>query len=108
MMGGPSPPRQAHRENARPCKAFRLMPRGGVVAEAEHALGAQGGQVRTCDGGSIRLNAAEKRPLAAQRGPQTTGAGVHVREPHSHAGRIKGFGYIPECYRYWEVGGCIA
>ena len=97
--------------------------------------GASGGLVETCDGGSIRLNATEERLLQLhneareQRGleplclqPTLTEAArahsedmiekdyfAHVSPSGETLGeRLKRFGYTPEGYGYWKVGGNIA
>ncbi len=103
------------------------------AARATHA--SDGLRVRTCDGGSIRLNAAEKRLLElhnearTQRGLEplcvdptlTEAARAHSEDmiekdyfAHTTPGggslgeRLKRFGYTPEGYRFWKVGGNIA
>lgn len=97
--------------------------------------GASGSPVETCDGGSIDLNAAEKKLLKlhnearTQREleplcPQPTlteAARAHSEDmveedyfAHASPGgetlgeRLKRFGYTPEGYGYWKVGGNIA
>lgn len=91
-----------------------------------------GGPVETCDGGSIRLNAAEKKLLElhnearTQRGLEplcvnpalTEAARAHSedmieKDYFAHTtpdgetlgDRLKSFGYTPEGYRLWKVGG---
>ncbi len=96
---------------------------------------ASGALVETCAGGRIRLNAAEKRLLELhneareQRGIEplclqttlTEAARAHsedmIEEDYfAHTSpdgetlgeRLKRFGYTPEGYGYWKVGGNIA
>ncbi len=108
-----------------------------AVAAARATQKASGGgrEVRTCDGGSILLNAAENRLVGlhnesrTQRGLEplcvnptlTEAARAHSRDmiegdyfAHATPGgatlgdRLKRFGYTPEGYRFWKVGGNIA
>lgn len=105
------------------------------VRSSTDAAASGGGLVETCDGGSIRLNAAEERLLGLhneareQRGLEplclqptlTEAARAHsedmIEEDYfAHTApdgetlgeRLKRFGYTPEGYRFWKVGGNIA
>ena len=107
----------------------------GEEVRASTASADSGGRVETCDGGSIRLYAAEERLLELhnearrQRGLEplclqptlTEAARAHSEDmieedyfAHTAPGgetlgeRLKRFGYTPEGYRYWKVGGNIA
>lgn len=107
-----------------------------AAARATQEDKASGGvRVETCDGGSIRLNAAENRLVELhnearkQRGLEplcvnptlTEAARAHsedmiAKDYFAHASpsggslgeRLKRFGYTPEGYRFWKVGGNIA
>lgn len=116
-----------------------IAPEGTMAVEAtvESAGVAKlsGGRVETCDGGSIRLNAYEKRILGLhnrtrkQRGLETlcvNPALTQAARAHSsdmieedyfaHTSpdgetlveRLRHFGYVTEGYGFWKVGGNIA
>ena len=107
------------------------------VTAARATQEASGGfqEVQTCDGGTIRLNAAESRLVElhnearTQRGLEplcvnptlTEAARAHSKDmiekdyfAHTSPSggslgeRLKRFGYTPEGYRFWKVGGNIA
>lgn len=115
------------------------VPEGTMAVAAAHTTQetSSGGQkvVQTCDGGSIRLNAAENRLVElhnearTQRGLEplcvnptlTQAARAHSQDmidkdyfAHTSpsgetlGGRLKRFGYTPEGYHFWKVGGNIA
>jgi len=105
------------------------------VRASTGAAASGGGPVETCEGGSTRLSAAENELLKLhneareQRGLEplclqptlTEAARAHsedmIEEDYfAHTApsgetlgeRLKRFGYTPQGYRYWKVGGNIA
>ena len=107
----------------------------GDTAAVSTAEASDGGQVQTCNGGGIYLNATEKQLLGLhnetrkERGLKplcvhpalTEAARAHSKDMieqdyFAHATpsgeslgeRLRHFGYTPKGYSYWKVGGNIA